>query len=242
MRTIGYGLPAGCVVCRGADRGENEVATVFIIGATGGVGRRLGPLLVDAGHSVRGLHRKPVQAEGLSAAGVTPVEGDIIEMSALDFAEAAGDADVVVFTAGAAGSGLDRTTAIDGDGPGKVIEAARMRGIGRLYLVSAFPEARRQAERVAGFEHYMAEKKRADVAVAASGLDWVILRPGTLTESEGEGTATMGPAIMYGTVARGTVACTLRALIEAPSVRREIVELTDGDTPIEAAVAALIRD
>ena len=214
------------------------VATVFIIGTTGEGGRRLGPLLVDAGHSVRGLHRKPTQAEGLSACGVTPVAGDIIEMSAQDLAEAADDADVVVFTAGAAGSGLDRTTAIDGDGPGKAKEAARMRGISRFYLVSAFSEAHRQAERVPGFEHDMVEKKRADVAVAASDLDWVILRPGTLTDSDGEGTATMGPAIMYGTVARGT----LRALIEEPSVCREIVELTDGEAPIEAAVAAaLIR-
>ena len=49
----------------------------------------------------------------------------------------------------------------------------------------------------------------------------------------------MGAAIMYGSVARGTVARAVHALIEQPSVCREIVELTDGPTPINQAVAAL---
>lgn len=217
------------------------MATVFIIGATGGVGRRLGLLLVQSGHKVIGLHRKPEQAAGLSEGGMTPVQGDIIELNPKQLAKAAQGADVIVFSAGAAGSGIDRTTAIDGDGPIKVIEAAKLLGITRLYLVSAFPEAGRQRKRVEAFEHYMSEKKRADVAVAASDLDWVILRPGTLLDAEGEGTATMGSAIMYGSVARGTVARALCALIEQPSVRREIVELTDGPTPIKEAVAALTQ-
>lgn len=215
------------------------MTTVFIIGATGGVGRRLGPLLVQSGHKVIGLHRKPEQAAGLSADGIVPVLGDIIEMTPKQLADAAQGAEVIVFSAGAAGSGTDRTTAIDGDGPVKVIEAAKLCGIARLYLVSAFPEARRQAEPVASFEHYMSEKKRADVAVAAADLDWVILRPGALLDADGDGTASMGPAVMSGNVARGTVARTLLELIEQPNVRREIIELTDGPTPIKEAVAAL---
>ena len=215
------------------------MANIFIIGATGGVGRRLGRLLVRAGHSVAGLHRKRDQAAGLTDDGISPAQGDIIEMTPKQLAEAAQGADVIVFTAGAAGSGLDRTTVIDGDGPAKAIEAARLLGIARLYLVSAFPEAGRQRERSAGFEHYMAEKKRADAVVAASELDWVILRPGTLTDAEGEDTVTMGPAITYGSIARETVARALCALIKQPSVRREIIELTDGPTPIDEAVAAL---
>lgn len=215
------------------------MANIFIIGATGGVGRKLGRLLVRSGHRVVGLHRKPDQAAELADDGISPALGDIIEMTPRQLADAAQGADVIVFTAGAAGSGLDRTTAIDGDGPGKAIEAARLLEITRLYLVSAFPEAGRQRERKSGFEHYMAEKKRADAVVAASELEWVILRPGTLTDAEGQDTVTMGPAISYGSIARETVARALCALINQPSVCREIIELTDGPTPIEEAVAAL---
>ncbi|AJE48736.1 NAD(P)H-binding protein [Celeribacter indicus] len=214
---------------------------IFLIGATGGVGHRLLPMLVEAGHEVVGLHRKPEQAEAIAQAGGTPVPGDIIDMTVADLIEAARGCEVIVFSAGAAGSGLDRTTAIDGDGPGKAAEAARDLGISRFYLVSAFPEAGRQRERNPRFEHYMAEKKRADVALARSELDWIIIRPGTLVHEDGDGRVTLGPAIPYGAVARGNVARVIAALIERPAIRREILELTDGDMSVDQAVARLMR-
>ena len=57
------------------------MSKVFIIGATGGVGSRLGPMLVEAGHGVTGLHRHPDQADKLLSAGITPWLGDIMFMS-----------------------------------------------------------------------------------------------------------------------------------------------------------------
>ncbi|MGV0819405.1 NAD(P)H-binding protein [Martelella sp. AMO21009] len=146
-----------------------------------------------------------------------------------------------MFSAGAAGSGLERTTAIDGDGPEKAAKAAERLGIARFYLVSAFPEAGRRRERNDRFEHYMTEKKRADVTLASSGLDRVIVRPGTLQHEDGDGKVTLGPAVPYGNVARGNVARVLASLIEHPEIRREIIELTDGETPAEEAVASLVR-
>ena len=212
---------------------------VFLVGATGGVGSRLGPMLVEAGHRVTAFHRKPGQADALTAEGLEPVRGDIIEMTADDFATAMGTADTVVFSAGAAGSGEERATRIDGDGPIKLIEAMGTTGARRLIVVSVFPEAGRTKDLGDGFEHYMREKKRADVAIAASGLDWVILRPGTLTDAEGPGRIALGPVLDYGDVARAHVAATLAALVDRPEIRREVLELTDGDTAITEAVAQM---
>jgi uncharacterized protein YbjT (DUF2867 family) len=217
------------------------MSRVFIIGATGGVGSRLGPMLVAKGHAVTGLHRNPEQAANLSRAGITPCHGDIMQMSATDIADAAKGHDVIVFSAGAAGSGMDRTTAIDGEGPIKTIEAARLSGISRIYLVSAFMDAGRGGERKEGFEHYMSMKRKADNALVASALDWVILRPGTLVSEDGDGKVNAGLAIPYGAVARGNVAAALVALIETPAIRREIVELTDGEVPVREAIGALLR-
>lgn len=214
---------------------------IFLIGATGGVGHRLLPLLHAKGHQIVALHRKPEQATAIADAGGMPVLGDIIDMTVDDLVIAAKGCDVIVFSAGAAGSGLDRTTAIDGDGPIKAIGAANRLGISRFYIVSAFPEAGRQGDRNDRFEHYMAEKKRADVAVAASELDWVILRPGTLVHEVGDGKVTLGPAIAYGDVARGNVARVLAELIERPQIRREVLELTNGTIPAEEAVGRLER-
>jgi uncharacterized protein YbjT (DUF2867 family) len=217
------------------------MSKIFIIGATGGVGSRLGPMLVAAGHDVTGLHRKPEQANNLENAGITPRLGDIMTMAAEDLAELTRDCDVVVFSAGAAGSGLERTTAIDGEGVVKTIHAARANGIARVYLVSAFMDAGRAQPRKDGFEHYMKVKRQADNALAASELDWVILRPGTLVSEDGNGLVNAGLAIRYGPVARGSVAKMLAALIDTPAIRREIIELTDGDIPVPDAVMLLQR-
>ncbi|MFN8682530.1 NAD(P)H-binding protein [Paracoccus sp. P2] len=214
---------------------------IFLIGATGGVGHRLLPILVGKGHEVTGLHRKAEQADDITKAGGMPARGDIIDMAVDDLARAARGADVIVFSAGAAGSGLERTTAIDGDGPIKAIAAAQKIGTRRLYLVSAFPDSQRSQERDSRFEHYMAEKKRAEIAVASSPLDWVIVRPGKLVHEEGHGQVTIGAAVKSGKVARGNVAQVIAALIERPEIKREIYELTDGDTLIRQAIDALVR-
>ena len=79
------------------------MSKIFIIGATGGVGSRLGPLLVEAGHDVTGLHQKPEQAENLENAGITPRFGDIITMTVDDLTNFTSDCDVIVFSAGKRG-------------------------------------------------------------------------------------------------------------------------------------------
>jgi len=217
------------------------MSNIFIIGATGGVGSRLIPILVEEGHKVAGLHRKSEQADALRGAGIKPYLGDIVEMSTNDLTNATQGSDVIVFSAGAAGSGLDRTSAIDGEGVTKTIDAARTNNISRIYLVSAFMDALRDQPRTEGFEHYMKVKRQADNALVASGLDWVILRPGTLASEDGNGLVNANLAVPYGTVARGNVAKMLAALIDTPEIHREIIELTDGNTPVRDAINSLMR-
>jgi uncharacterized protein YbjT (DUF2867 family) len=91
----------------------------------------------------------------------------------------------------------------------------------------------------AHFEHYMRVKRAADVYLAATDLDWVIVRPGTLTDGLGTGQVRLGPAIPYGDVARDDVAAVFAALVHAPHITRQILELTGGDTPIADALEAL---
>ena len=150
-------------------------------------------------------------------------------------------ADAVVFSAGAAGSGKDKTTAIDGDGAIKAMEAAQKAGVKRFYLVSVVPDAGRDRPRDEGFEHYMAEKKRADVALAQSDLDWVILRPGTLQDQDGDGQVSMDRITTYGDVARGNVAAALATMIDMPQIKCEMIEVMNGDTDVRDAAHALIR-
>lgn len=217
------------------------MAKIFIIGATGGVGSRLIPRLTRDNHEVHGLHRSADQARDLQRSGVTPHAGDLMDLSEDDLVSLISGMDVVVFSAGAAGSGTDRTTRIDGEIPQMLTRAMEREGVRRLYLVSVFPEAGRDREISEGFEHYMACKKQADAVVAASTLDWVLVRPGTLQDGDGDGQVSLGRALTYGDVARGNVARVLAELIATPDIRHEAVELTDGTVPVDDAVAALRR-
>ncbi|BCQ45183.1 ISPsy18, transposase [Erwinia rhapontici] len=117
--------------------------------------------------------------------------------------------------------------------------AAQQAGVSRFLLVSAFPEAGRAKTISETFEYYMAVKKQADVHLAASDLDWVILRPGTLTDEAGTGRVNAGLAIPYGNISRDNVAAALVALVEQPQVSHKLIELTDGDTPVDPAIGRL---
>ncbi|MBT0669864.1 SDR family oxidoreductase [Novosphingobium profundi] len=212
---------------------------VFIIGSAGKVGSRLVPLLAEAGHTPLAFHRKPEQAEALRAAGAVPLEGDITRISREALAELMAGADAVVFTAGAGGAGIALTNAIDGEGLVKAVEAAQLAGVARFVLVSAFPEAGRNAAPQEGFENYMAVKKRTDAYLAQSALDWVILRPGTLRDAPGTGRVSLGLALPYGSVPRDDVAQALLGLLERPQLSRIILELTEGETPLGQALDAM---
>lgn len=222
------------------ERGTRLATRVFQIGAAGGVGTRLTKMLVDRGDTATGMHRKPEQADALRENGATPVTGDLIEDSVERLAELMHGHDVVVFSAGAHGTGREQTTLIDGEGVVKASEAARQAGVGRFILVSAFPESERGGDLGEGFEHYMRVKKSADVHLAATDLDWVIVRPGLLRDEPGNGNVTAGLAVDYGDVSRDNVAAFIAAAIAEPELRRVIVELTDGTTPSTDAVATLI--
>ncbi len=217
------------------------MSTVFIVGAAGKVGRHLVKQLADKQHRVLALHRRAEQGAELEALGATPVTGDLTATDVAALAAQMAGSDLVVFTAGAGGAGVEVTNAIDGRGLELAVDAARQAGVRRFLLVSAFPEAGRNKAMGEGFENYMTVKKRADVYLAATDLDWVILRPGTLSDAPGTGHVSAGPAIAYGDIPRADVAATLVALVEHPEVRRTIIELTEGDRPVEDAVAQLAR-
>ncbi len=214
---------------------------VFQIGAAGGVGRRLAAQLVARDDEATGMHRRPEQSSTISATGAHAVLGDLIDDTVEDIAERMRGHDAVVFSAGAHGTGQDQTTLIDGVGLEKAAAAAARAGVPRFVLVSAFPESERGRDLGEGFEHYMRVKKAADVHLAHTDLDWVIVRPGGLLDSPGTGRVSAGPAIAYGSVPRDDVAGVIAAILHTPTVSREIIELTSGPVRIPEAVAALAR-
>ena len=100
-------------------------------------------------------------------------------------------------------------------------------------------DALRERPRSEGFEHYMKTKRTADIHLASTDLDYLIVRPGDLLDETGTGRVNAGVSIAYSAVPRDDVAAFIAAILFRPDLNRTDIELTAGDTPIEDAVAAL---
>lgn len=213
---------------------------VFIMGITGRTGSRIAQLLIGEGHTVAGLYRRVSETSRLLEMGAQGIAGDIATITERDLAEAIEGSDVLVFTAGA-GEQDDESMidAVDYGGVKKAIGALRLAGQSRLLLVSVFPEASREKCFGDSFEHYMSAKKKADVEVVNSGLDWIILRPSTLKDDAGTGRVSLTLANFHTEITRDDLASTVVALLYAPAIRRKILEVTEGDQPIASAVSAI---
>jgi 2-alkyl-3-oxoalkanoate reductase len=69
---------------------------IFVAGATGAVGRRLVPRLVQAGHTVVGLTRTPAKMDLLRQWGAEPAVADALDKTAVHAAVSAARPDVIV--------------------------------------------------------------------------------------------------------------------------------------------------
>jgi 2-alkyl-3-oxoalkanoate reductase len=80
---------------------------VFVAGATGAIGQRLVPLLIDSGHEVVGTTRTPAKVDGLRLVGATPVVLDGRDDEAVRRAILEAEPEVVVHEMTALSGDLD---------------------------------------------------------------------------------------------------------------------------------------
>jgi len=211
---------------------------VLVVGGHGKIAQRLLQLLAQQGHTARGLIRKPEQAGDLETRGAIPVLGDLESERSL--VEHVRGADAVVFAAGAGpGSSEERKWSVDYGGAAKLIEAAKAAGVHRYVIISSVgADAPEQATGTFGV--YLAAKAKADEELMNSGLDWTVVRPGSLTDDPGTGRVRISTELGgRGPVPRDDVAAVLAEVLQAPHTIHALVELFGGDTPIHEAVRAV---
>lgn len=214
----------------------------IVLGASGAVGGLLAGLLVERGDEVTALVRHPEQQQSLADRGIRTILGDLSTLTVDDLVDAFADQDVIVYSAGSNGGARDVTTAIDGEGVRRASEAARIAEVRRFVLVSVMPESWRDRELDDDVEYYFAVKKRAEVALTRTDLDWVILRPSLLTDEPGRGRISLGPAQLHDSITRHDVAATLAEIVHQPGIRRRILEVNAGRAPIAEAVLGHVPD
>ncbi len=155
---------------------------VFVAGASGALGSRLVPKLIEAGHEVIGTHNRPASAERIRMLGAKPVLLDLLDARAVRKAvlEAAPDAIVHQATALAdvkfsrnMDSVLAKTNELRTTGTDALLAAAREAGVRRFVAqsVAAYSRYARQGGPVKGEDDPLDPNPPADFRRAAAALD-----------------------------------------------------------------------
>jgi nucleoside-diphosphate-sugar epimerase len=118
---------------------------VFVAGASGAIGTRLVPQLIDAGHEVIGTFRSPGSAERLRALGAEPVALDLLDARAVRKAVLEAEPEAIVHQATALANvrfsrNFDRifatTNRLRTEGTDALLAAAREAGVRRFVAQS----------------------------------------------------------------------------------------------------------
>jgi nucleoside-diphosphate-sugar epimerase len=118
---------------------------IMVMGATGAVGQRLLPTLIDEGHEVVAVTRTPSKADALRAAGALPVVCDALDREAVLGAVQGAEPEVVVHQMTALAGGMDprhfertfaQTNRLRTEGTRNLVEAARAAGVRRVIAQS----------------------------------------------------------------------------------------------------------
>ncbi|WP_026923625.1 SDR family oxidoreductase [Glycomyces arizonensis] len=214
---------------------------IVIAGGHGKIALRLTEILAARGDAVTGLIRNPDHADDITAIGGRPI---VLDLERADVEHVSGlleGVDAVVFAAGAGpGSGTARKDTVDRAASVLMADAAEQAGVGRFLQISSMGAGREpDPGRDDAWAAYIEAKTKAEDDLRSRDLDWVIVRPGRLTDDAPTGAVTLAESVGGGEVTRTDVAAVLAALLETPVLSCRTLELVGGDTPIDEAVATL---
>lgn len=155
---------------------------ILVLGGYGLVGLAITKALMRAGHDVTGFGR--LRRKGLAAVPEAAwVQGDMSRLTdPAGWVPLLEGIEIVINAAGVLQDGLtDKVVAVQRDAVVALLEACRRAGVRQVVQISA-----PGVSETSGTAFYRS-KAEADTAVRASGLDWVILRPGLVLSPQAYG-------------------------------------------------------
>ncbi|ROO89696.1 putative NAD(P)-binding protein [Actinocorallia herbida] len=191
--------------------------------------------------SAAGLVRNPVHLADLEAAGQSGLVLDLERTTVQELAGAIDGFDALVFAAGAGpGSGAPRKRTVDQDAAILCAAAAERAGVDRFVQISAMgADTTPDPAKDEVWAAYIEAKANAEADLRSRDLDWTILRPGLLTDDPAKGRVLLAPDTGRGAVPRADVAAVIAAILGQGTGVRQTLELIEGDTPVDEAVAAV---
>jgi uncharacterized protein YbjT (DUF2867 family) len=209
----------------------NEKKNILIAGANGTTGRIIIELLKDSdSYRPIAMVRKQEQKDHFEQENVTAVVADLEN----DLSHAVKNVDKVIFAAGSKGKNV---IGVDQDGAKRLVEASKDAGVKKFVMLSTMGADNPSVSEEMG--DYLQAKQNADEYLKSSGLDYTIVRPGSLTDEEGIGKIQlMAKLESFGKITRADVAKTLVEVLKGNIMQNQVVEILAGETLIEKAITS----
>ncbi|HEV2842034.1 MAG TPA: SDR family oxidoreductase [Chthoniobacterales bacterium] len=180
-------------------RGWGNRLRVLVVGATGGTGRQLVQQALDQGHQVTAFVRDPSKLQ-IEHTNLRVVKGDVLDYASVESAMRGQSAVLSAL-------GHKRffyPNKIQSDGMRHILRAMKTCDVPRLICETALGIGNSVGR--LGLPHtffilplilpfYMWDKLRQEELIIASDRDWVIVRPGVLTNGEAQGNYRHGPKV-----------------------------------------------
>lgn len=206
---------------------HRKTRTLAVTGGTGFVGRHLLQMALDSGYEVRALTRgwKPPEHE------ISWVDGALDRPESL--LKLCTGADAVIHVAGLINGSRSEFDAVNAGGTAAMIDAARKAGVRRFVHISSL--AAREPE----LSDYGRSKAKSERLVAASGLEWTIIRPPAvygpgdretleLFKMAARGLVPLPPGGRFSLIHAEDLSRLVLAVIDEPDTVSEIYEPDDG--------------
>ena len=181
-----------------------------IFGATGGTGRLVAEKALAQGYEVSALVRDPGRL-ALVHDRLTVVTGNVLDTVAVE--QTLNGAGAAIISLGNTSNNPDY---IVSEGTRVILAAMKKLAVPRVVVVSSIGvgDSKDQVPfffkmlMKSALKKPMEDKERQEAAVMASGLDWIIVRPGGLTDNPATGSykAGLDKTIVAGQVSRADVA------------------------------------
>jgi len=206
---------------------------ILVIGASGRVGGELTQALLDDGHQVTGTTRKEEQL--FDAPNYKQIKLEVTKSLETIEETIPEGTEAIYFVSGSGGKNVLQ---VDLHGAVKTMQAAENKGIKRYVMLSALFSL--EPDNWFTIIDYYTAKYFADLyLINQTKLDYTILQPGYLAETEGDGEVQTDEDKMdiKEQVSIRSVAYTLKEVLTKTNTYGKRVPLLDGDIPIEEAVS-----
>jgi uncharacterized protein YbjT (DUF2867 family) len=170
---------------------QRPPSRVLVIGATGGTGRQLVTRALERGYAVTALVRDPSRLQ-VNHPKLTVIQGDVLDADAV--ANTVRGQDAVLCALGH--KRFFAPTRILSEGTRNILRAMEAHGVRRLVCETSLgigDSAGRMGLSYTFFvipvilPFYFWDKTRQERLIAGSGTEWVIVRPGALTNGDAKG-------------------------------------------------------